>query len=93
MKASLKKSWWVIVLVGAFSGLYFQGMREKALLLTDLETRLKGLEQEKLLAQQQKQELLMEIESHSDPAWIELRLMEELGMTPQGSVKVYFNHQ
>ncbi len=93
MKAIFKKSWWAILFVGVLSFVYFQGMHEKSLLLKELQGRLKGLEQEKLLAQQTQEELLMEIQSQTDPAWIELQLMEELGMTPQGAVKVYFNNQ
>ena len=92
MKANLKKSWWLILVIGVLSFVYFQGMHEKSLLLKELQGRLKGLEQEKLLAQQTQEELLMEIRSETDPAWIELRLMEELGMTPQGAVKIYFDN-
>ena len=93
MKAIFKKSWWAILFIGVLSFVYFQGMHEKSLLLHELQGRLKGLEQEKLLAQQTQDELLMEIHSQTDPAWIELRLMEEMGMTPQGAVKIYFNNQ
>ncbi len=91
MKASLKNSWWAILFAGVFSFVYFHGMHEKSLQLKELQGRLKGLEHDKLLAQQAQEELLMEIQSQTDPAWIELRLMEELGMTPQGAVKIYFN--
>ncbi|MBS0616382.1 MAG: hypothetical protein JSR58_07530 [Verrucomicrobia bacterium] len=93
MKRILKKSWWVVLAIGIFSFIYLHGMQDKALLLKDLQARLQGLEREKLLAKQQNEELLMEIESQSDPAWIELRLMEELGMTPKGATKIYFDHQ
>ena len=91
MGKSLKKAWWVVLFLGVFSFVYFHGMHEKEILLKDLQERLQGLEQDKMLAKARQEDLLMEIQSQTDPAWIELRLMEELGMTPEGSVKIYFN--
>jgi hypothetical protein len=36
--------------------------------------------------------LLLEINSQSDPEWIELALMHGLGLVPEGQIKAYFSN-
>ncbi len=47
------------------------------------------LEKEKLLLEQA--DLKLQVNSQSDPAWVELTLMRKLGLVPEGQTKVYFN--
>jgi len=37
-----------------------------------------------------KDDLLVQIESQSDPAWIEMLIKKKLGMVADGQTKVYF---
>lgn len=89
-KEWLKKWWWVIafclLLFICFDSAVKKKKREIALLSNQLNQIL--LEKDYLL--EEKSELMARIESQSDPAWIELVLMEELGVVPEGYLKVYF---
>lgn len=59
----------------------------------DLE-RLQGkvdlLQKEKREAQLLNESLKLQIRSQSDPAWVSLVLMEELGVIPEGQQKIVF---
>lgn len=52
--------------------------------LIDLKSELKMLET-------QKEYLTRQINSQSDPAWIEMVMKKELGLVPEGQVKIYFS--
>jgi hypothetical protein len=87
----LHRSWWVIVFVALCSVLYLHAMRQKEASYKEMMSRLEILQQEKVLAQAQQEELLLQIQSQSDPAWVELVLKRNLGMVPEGQTKVYFH--
>lgn len=55
-----------------------------------LSEQLSQLELEKEKALKTKEELMLHINSESDPAWVELTLMKELGLTPEDYTKVFF---
>lgn len=55
-----------------------------------LETELQQQQQRLTLLQKREEELHLQLASRDDPAWIELKLMQELGVVPEGSQKVYF---
>ncbi len=40
-----------------------------------------------------KTELSAKVNSHSDPAWVELTLMRVLGVVPEGQIKVLFKNE
>ena len=52
--------------------------------------RLQEMEKEKQIAMEKREELMACLQSESDPAWIELVLMKELGVVPDGWIKVHF---
>ncbi len=39
-----------------------------------------------------RERLLLQINSQSDPDWIELTLMQGLGLVPEGQTKAYFSN-
>ena len=86
----LKQSWWVFLFLAVSSLFYFQGMQGKNLAYRELTRRLNELEMEKALALSEQDDLKLQIQSQSDPAWIQMMLMKGLGMVPDGQVKVYF---
>ena len=70
--------------------IYFQAANNRSNSLSELYMRLHEMQQEKILAAQEQDELALQYQSESDPAWIELVLMKELGVVPDGWTKVYF---
>jgi len=85
-----RKSWWVFAFLALSSIWYFHGMRQKDQEQKELQARLEALEAEKGLALEEKEELQLQIDSQGDPAWIEMTLMKNLGVAPEGQKKVYF---
>lgn len=55
-----------------------------------LEKQLVDLRLELKDAEAQKEYLTRQINSQSDPAWIEMVMKKELGLVPEGQVKIYF---
>ena len=55
-----------------------------------LSDQLQKLRNEKIHAIATQKDLIRQINSQNDPAWIEWMLMQELGLTPEGQTKVYF---
>ena len=65
-------------------------MHQKNNSYEEMLTRLHSLEKEKAIAMAEQQELILQIESQADPAWVEMVLKRNLGLVPEGQVKVYF---
>lgn len=55
-----------------------------------LHDRVLELEKEKKSALEIQEELTLQVNSQSDQAWIELTLMKELGLVPEGQTKLLF---
>ncbi len=70
--------------------LYLQSVRQKKMLIARLDQRIEALEGEKGIALRRQDELKLQVASQGDPAWVEMVLMRELGMVPEGQRKVYF---
>lgn len=73
--------------------LYSQGMKKKDSAMDELKGRLCRLEDDKQTSLQQREDLLLQVHSQNDPAWIEMTLMKELGVVPEGQMKVYFKKE
>lgn len=88
--AALFHSWWFILAFFVGLAFYSRGVTAKEELLQTL----MGKKNQLLLAKHQALELQeclrLEIASQNDPAYIELALMRELGVIPEGQIKVYF---
>jgi hypothetical protein len=87
------RSWWMWVVIVFCYLFYSHGIRKKNEQQADLQARLTGLESMQLLALQEREDLLLQINSQSDPDWIELTLKKGLGVVPEGQVKVYFKKE
>ena len=90
-KFSISHYWWVALFIASSFGLYAHAAHKKKETISALQTYLQDLKQEKERLLQEKEELLLNIESQNDPAWIELTLMKGLGLVPDGKTKVYFD--
>lgn len=84
------RSWWAILFILICYGFYAQGMQKKKETYQQLSARLHQMENEMKSALQKREDLLLQIESQNDPAWIEMTLMRKLGVVPEGQTKVYF---
>ncbi len=69
---------------------YEQGLKTSNERLMALSNQLDTLQGEKKKVLKQQVRLSKEVESQDDPDWIELTLMKELGLTPEGHTKVLF---
>ena len=67
-----------------------QGQNAGKEVVKELTIQLKQLKSEKEKALDLQKSLLMQINSQSDPAWIELTLRKVLGVVPEGQTKVFF---
>src|ERR1700722_2427122 len=83
--------WSVIFFVLFCFMLYEQGINTSNEKRVALSTHLARLQEEKEIALQEQTRLLMHVKSQNDSEWIELTLMKELGLCPEGQIKVMFN--
>lgn len=88
--AQWRNWWWVFAIAALVSFFYVPAMRGKKMTLNELAFRLQEMEKEKCCAMQEKEELALQIHSQNDPAWIEMVLMRDLGVVPEGWLKVHF---
>lgn len=86
-----RRSWWVVGCCAVTGLIYLQAFKEKNASVRELAFRLEEMEKEKILALQEKEELHLRIASQNDPAWIEMILMRDLGVVPEGFLKVHFS--
>ena len=85
-----KKWGWIFIFVLTTGFFYIPAVGEKKAVLRELAFRLEEMEKEKHSAMHEKEELLLRIQSQNDPAWIEMVLMHDLGLVPEGWLKVHF---
>ncbi len=81
--------WFVTSLVVIFAS-YSYGMGEKEVVYQELSLRKNSLELEKQKILLEQEDLFLRLENKADPKWVEMVLMHQLGMVPEGQVKVYF---
>lgn len=69
---------------------YEQGLARRNLDFFKLQNQLQNLQREEQATSNLQQKLMQQINSQSDPEWLELVLMKGLGVTPEGQIKVLF---
>ena len=92
-KAELRRSWWVFLFIMTACIIYFGAVKEQNNQISGYQKKLILLKQENEKIALENQDLQLRINSQSDPAWIELILMKELGVVPEGKLKVHFTRQ
>ncbi len=95
-QTSSKKSWiyrsgWFFILLGAAALFYMRAMEAKKHTYEEMSFQFHQLEKERDEALSIKNDLALQIQSQSDPAWVEMVLKRNLGMVREGQVKVYFH--
>lgn len=84
------RSWWVIGFILICAIFYEHNLQKREHLYQQLLEKNHLLEKEKLASLKIHQNLKKQINSQSDLSWIELTLMKELGVVPEGEHKIYF---
>jgi hypothetical protein len=88
-----KASWWVGVFVLFTYMLAMKTSHDKGEKIAQMAEQLRMLNEDKTLALMNRDRLLCEIESQTDPLWIEMILMQKLGVIPEGQTKVRFKKE
>jgi len=87
------RSWWVILFINLCYIGYEQGQYKRKNLYAILNNQMQTLEEEKEKALALRKRLMMQKNNQHDPAWIELTLMKEMGMVPEGYQKFLFSEK
>jgi len=82
--------WWVLCFCFISVSLYLHFVQEKNVQSQEVASRLEKILKEKRVAQIEQESLRLQIESQNDPSWIEMILMRDLGVVPDGWLKVHF---
>ncbi|MGZ3633530.1 MAG: hypothetical protein ACXU9U_05020 [Parachlamydiaceae bacterium] len=90
LKKHLFDSWWVFFFALLCFICYEQEVKAWKAQYKILSLRLGELQNERKIALRLKTELKEQIQSQNDPEWIELVLMNKLGLVPEGQKKVIF---
>lgn len=64
--------------------------RQQGLMHRELNRQLMELKNAHIEALKRNENLLKQINSQSDPAWVELTLIKVLGLVPENQTKIYF---
>lgn len=91
LRGFLGRNWWVFAFCLMTLLFYSQAIKEKKSKVRELAFRLEEMEKERVLAYAEKEDLRLRISSRDDPAWIEMILMRDLGVVPEGFLKVHFS--
>jgi cell division protein FtsL len=84
------RSWWVILFLIFCIVAYDQAVIDTQNEKKSLELQYQQMERELKLAYEEKEELILQINSQSDYNWVELCLIKGLGVVPKEYQKVYF---
>ena len=87
----LRFGWLFFFLLSCFA-LYEQGLRMRNREFDKLHRHFLHLEQEKKEALVLQEDLLLQINSQSDPEWVELTLKKVLGLVAHDETKIYFGN-
>jgi len=82
--------WWVISFVLICFVSYMQVSEKKMASFDKLTLRLDDLKTKREHMLREKADLMQQINSQSDPLWIERVLMKGLGLVPEGQKKILF---
>jgi hypothetical protein len=87
------KGWWVALFTLLCYITYEQAIKWRNQEFIKLEQQCRDIQKMKNLSANLHQDLLLQVNSQSDPAWVELVLMKGLGLVPEGKTKVLFKEQ
>ncbi len=93
MLNTLLSWWWVACFILLCLISYIYASKKKSDLHDYLSKRTAILMEIKDKALVEKEDLLLQINSQSDPLWVQMALMKGLGLVPEGQRKIHFKDQ
>lgn len=86
----LRETWWVFSFCCLTGLVYLHAVKNRNASLQEMAFRCREMEKHRFEVLQEKEDLSLRIASQHDPAWVEMVLMREIGVVPEGWVKVHF---
>jgi len=86
----LRTWWWAAAFSLTVGVIYGHGIQSRNIELHEAAGRLSAVESQTVAAMEEKENLALRLSSQSDPAWIELVLLRQMGVVPEGFLKVHF---
>lgn len=84
-------SWWPPIFFALAAMAWYEwGVEQYSQLHRQFDSQLHALEQQKEAYLAVQAALQQQVNSQSDPEWVEMVLIQELGLLPQGHDKVFF---
>lgn len=84
-------SWWPPIFFALAALAWYEcGEEQYSQLHRQFDSKLHALEQQKEAYLAIQAALLQQVNSQSDPEWVEMVLIRELGLLPEGNDKVFF---
>jgi hypothetical protein len=87
---SIKRSWWVFLFIAAVLVPYSAAVKKKKASIEEMKAKISSLESVYHSYLEEREDLSLQIASLDDPAWIEQILMRDMGLVPEGYIKVHF---
>jgi hypothetical protein len=84
------RSWWVALFLLGCCLCYDYGVEVRKRDFDKLHAHYLDLQKEKARAYALRESLILQVNSQSDPKWVELTLMKGLGLVAEGTTKVVF---
>lgn len=88
-----RKWWWALTFCLSVGFVYLHFIKQKKNDVAQLSIRLEDMEKKRGLALEERETLRLQIASQNDPSWIEMILMRDLGVVPEGWLKVHFSNK
>ena len=86
----LRTWWWTAAFCFSMLVIYGHKMKTQGSALHEANERMAEIERKTRVALKEKEDLALTLASQSDPAWIELVLLRQMGVVPEGFLKVHF---
>ena len=87
------QSWWLILFIICCYVFYERGISRHADDFNKLQRQYSHLQKEKAFVSVHRENLMLQINSQSDPEWVEMTLINGLGLVKEDQVKVLFTDE
>lgn len=82
--------WWMALFCLSAFWVYGDAIQKKQVTHQGLQKQWTDLLAQKDRLKKQQEDLALQVSSQNDPEWIQMTLMRELGLVPEGQMKVFF---
>ena len=86
------RSWWVLFFILFCYAGYHNIIKSKKEEIVSVRNKLNRYKSDKASLCEENEDLQTRLQSQSDPEWIQVVLMKELGVVPEGQMKILFTN-